>query len=264
MKVLPRRLMTRFEALLFAAIPILVSLPILATVTYPRVQRARAVHAQAQELQQEALVMRAEVAGTVDTTNVEVDAVKVFELRVPTDDPVPQLLEHLAGQANEGAEAETLRNLRINADDPVGPPLTPPEQVVQIAGTFGFADPRLELFPSELSYTALTIYFDCSYARLGRFLWELRWMPSLIEVHSLEIQPGPNPSLVRVKLVIAALRRVPGEKKATREVASQSATSTLDIAPKVDLALNPIWPRNPFARRQDAEPAKSRDARAEQ
>ena len=144
MKVLPRRLMTRFEALLFAAIPILVSLPILATVTYPRVQRARAVHAQAQELQQEALVMRAEVAGTVDTTNVEVDAVKVFELRVPTDDPVPQLLAHLAGQANEGAEAETLRNLRINADDPVGPPLTPPEQVVQIAGTFGFADPRLD------------------------------------------------------------------------------------------------------------------------
>ena len=123
-------------------------------------------------------------------------------------------------------------------------------------------DPRLELFPTPLSYTPITIGFDSSYQQLGKFLWQLHGLPTLVEIRSVEIGPAGVPSLVHLSLVVMAFQRREPEGNSQSAVASAGfvtsglanpATAvatggvTIPAPPRVDLGTPPTWARNPFA-----------------
>jgi hypothetical protein len=51
-------------------------------------------------------------------------------------------------------------------------------------------DPRIARFDVPLSYSTIPISFDADYATAGEFLWQLRELPTVIEIRSLDVKPA--------------------------------------------------------------------------
>jgi len=176
--------------------------------------------------------MRAAVAGVVPDELGAADVLREIERRIPAADPVPALLEELVRPMLAGGE--DVRNLRIETGDPV---------TVAGAGQED-ADPRFGLLSSPVRHTPITVSFDGSYPRIGRFLWELRTLPTLVEIGSLRVQSAMDAPLAHVDLELRAYARAEVAADASPEVPPTGARGP---AP-VDVTNPPEWIRNPLAR----------------
>jgi hypothetical protein len=161
------------------------------------------------------------------------ESVREFERRVATDDRTASLTEKLAHLALDPPDLDEARNLqidagaRVQADNPgaVGEPRVGGASQTSI-------DPRFSLFPVSLQYTPITVTFEATYDRLGQFLWNLRDLPTLVEVRSLEVKRALP--LIQIKLVLLAFQRsAPPAGPATGapvKVAEQGTPGSRDAA----------------------------------
>jgi Tfp pilus assembly protein PilO len=163
-------------------------------------------------------------------------AVREFEIRTPADDRVSDVLRML-GQLASSSSVGKLEAVVIEA----GSPTTAGDGIESISsGT----DPRLALFGSAVSGTPIAMSFDASYGQVGRFFWNLRTLPTTVDVRSIDVRSVPGSSLLRVKTDLLAFHRSGGRP-------SQRPTLTPDVAqtaapPAVDVTSTPTWPRNLF------------------
>lgn len=103
--------------------------------------------------------------------------------------------------------------------------------------------------PDGTAQTPVTVMFDAPYAQIGRFFWNLRTLPAIFEVRSVEIEPARSPSTsMRAKIVLV------GFKRAT---AAPPAVTAPPVLQTVDMSTAPGWRRNPFPVRA-SEPGSAR------
>ncbi len=121
----------------------------------------------------------------------EAAALKLFDERVSKDDRVSDIVETLARTAMASAPDGRVQGLRIETGQPVR---WQPGQRPAAAGGDGEApdspDPRFGLFPVTLTYTPVTVAFESSYGTIARFVWQLRDLPTTIEIRSMALQRG--------------------------------------------------------------------------
>jgi len=140
---------------------------------------------------------------------VTIDPVAAFERRVAADDPTAAMVERLARLAWD----TRARDLFIETVDGrtargAGAPPLP--------DTYR-PDPRVALFDLPLSHTSIRMSFETDYASLGRFLWDLRDLPTVVEIRTLNVQPrlassGDEPpqrgGVVRASMMFYAYSRL--------------------------------------------------------
>ena len=116
---------------------------------------------------------------------VRTDPVAAFERRVASGDPTLAVVERLARLASNAHVRDLfIETVEGTATAAAGAPLLP--QAYR-------PDPRISLFDGRLAHTPITMSFTIDYAGLGRFLWELRDLPTLVEVRALNVQPRIPP-----------------------------------------------------------------------
>ena len=160
-------------------------------------------------LQQREAALRAMVTEPPAPAVID-DPVAAFERRIPSDDPTAVIVERLARLAGDSRARdlfiETVEG--TTATGSVAPPL--PETYRP--------DPRFALFDLQLVYTTIKMSFETDYAALGRFFWNLRDLPSVVEIRAFNVQPrlpasgealhAPDGAL-RVSLTLYAYSRPP-------------------------------------------------------
>lgn len=126
--------------------------------------------------------------------------------RLPQVDPMPDVLERLARLALAGPDEDDVRHLLIETGeqavtggDAAGPRVT----------HAGDPDPRVALFGVPLAYTRVSVSFESTYERLGRFLWDMRELPTIVEVHSLTLEPASDAGdRLTTSMVVFVYRRI--------------------------------------------------------
>jgi len=111
-----------------------------------------------------------------------------FEARVAADDKVAEVAAALARAVLASAPAGQLRSFVIESGD----------------STAG-GDPRLALFPYAVSYTPVRVSFESTFEAAGNVLWQLRDLPTLVEVRSATLTRGLP--LMTIDLVVSVLQR---------------------------------------------------------
>lgn len=119
-----------------------------------------------------------------------------FEARVAVDDKVADVAAALARAVLASAPAGQLRSFVIESGD----------------GMVG-DDPRLALFPYAVSCTPVRVSFASTFEAAGNVLWQLRDLPTVVEVRSATLTRGLP--LMTIDLVVGVLQR-----GGTTEVAS--------------------------------------------
>ncbi len=123
----------------------------------------------------------------------EAAALKLFDERVSKDDTVSEIVEMLARTAQASAPDGRVLGLRIETGQPVTwQPGQRPATVAAGGDTDvpDSPDPRFGLFPVALKYTPVTVSFESSYGAIARFVWQLRDLPTTIEIRSMALQRG--------------------------------------------------------------------------
>lgn len=154
-----------------------------------------------------------------------------FEIRTSKEDPTSAAVEAIVSLANSPSVGGVI-NLSV-------------ETAVAIEGPI---DPRIALFQQSVAYTPISVTFDASYDRIGRFFWNLRTLPSTFELRSVELTPAPARALMRARLVLFVFQRV------TRNQQAPARSSNLQM---VDIKTAPKWSRDPFHAEPDAIKALS-------
>lgn len=186
----------------------------------PRSSRLMALEREETRLRQQIALDRLRLRGPEGQSPRRAATAAADYLRaVSADDRVPDVLERVARLALGGADSPDLRELLIQTRPRVG---AAPEASASSSGSAaprvapdtpaaseGTPDPRLALFPGSASYTPVQVSFRSSYERLGRFLFELRRLPTLVEIHFLEIER--DQPLLKVKLELFAYQRTAGQ-----------------------------------------------------
>ncbi len=67
------------------------------------------------------------------------------------------------------------------------------------------ADPRLALFPYAVSYTPLRVSFDSTFEATANVLWQLRDLPTVVDVRSATLTRGLP--LMKTELLVRVLQR---------------------------------------------------------
>jgi hypothetical protein len=173
----------------------------------PRVVAADRARARAAVLEARLVELEAVARGAPAVASGE-GSQRDFERRTPAEDRLPDVVDALALLANSAAQGG-VQNLSIDTGNQVEPPASSANAPVGIAGPRTDApDPRLDLFQTPVAYAPVTVTFDATYAQLGRFFWNLRTLPTTVEVRSVGVLPAAEPPLLRVKLVLFAFRRL--------------------------------------------------------
>lgn len=173
----------------------------------PRQVDARRASAEVASLQPR-VAQLSPLVDSVDVPAGEGSAADVIR-RLPQVDPMPDVLERLAGLALVGASDSDARNRVENLLIETG------EQAVTGGESSGpqptrgdETDPRVALFGVPLAYTRVNVSFESTYERLGKFLWDMRELPTIVEVHSLDIEPAVSDgSRLRTSMVVFVYRR---------------------------------------------------------
>jgi hypothetical protein len=108
------------------------------------------------------------------------DPLEAFDRRIATDDSTPYVVERLAQLASD-MRARSLLIETVEAPNSTG-------RGAPVAGKYQ-PDPRFALFDRQLTYSTIKMSFESDYAGLGRLLWNLRDLPSIVEVRTLNVQP---------------------------------------------------------------------------
>ena len=114
-------------------------------------------------------------------------------------------------------------------------------------------DSTARLFSHAIKQTPVTLTFDARYEQIGRFLWNLRVLPTTFDLQAVEVARGaaPGSGLMRARLSLLVFHRP--EALAPRQ-APRSAV--------VDVVTAPRWTRDPFAsepRAASSQPAAPRE-----
>ena len=109
-------------------------------------------------------------------------------------------------------------------------------------------DPMIQLFSRDVAYTPVVLTFHARYEQIGRFFWNFRELPAIVDVHAFEVTPdgASRAGLMRAKLTLHVINRAG---------AAVPATSHPQM---VDTVTPPQWKRDPFA--TAASPAAQRVA----
>lgn len=210
----------RLPALARRIIPIVVPILIVAIgamyFVVPMIASSLSAANEVRPLEDRAALLRRQVAnpGAIGDTRA---AIAEFERLVSAEDKVPQVMERLAQLALEPQDFDQARALSIEAGQKVTSDASRFQSPDAPAGSL---DPRWALFPVVIEYTPITVTFESTYDRLGSFLWRLRDMPTLVEVRSLEVTRALP--LLKVKVVLAALRRTTQKPEQQQKVAEQT------------------------------------------
>lgn len=119
----------------------------------------------------------------------EAATIRQFEEQVSRDDKVSEIVETLARLALDSAPKGKVRGLRIQT----GTSAQWQSGEAPARGGSGLAeapDPRFALFQLAVTYTPVTVSFESSYEAITRFVWQLRDMPTMIEVRSIDLTRG--------------------------------------------------------------------------
>lgn len=98
-------------------------------------------------------------------------------------------------------------------------------------------DRMIQLFSRDVTYTPVMLTFHGRYEQIGRFFWNLRALPTIADVHSIELTRGgaSRPGLMHAVVSLHMFHR---------------AGTTVPPPPRpqmVDISTPPQWKRDPFA-----------------
>lgn len=184
----------------------------------PQREEAEAARRRVAALREDLIRQRAIVRSPPMVT--EAYAKREFEIRTSEEDQTSDIADAIVSLANSPSVGG-VTNLSIETAAAVDGPI----------------DPRIALFRQPVAYTALTVTFDASYDRIGRFFWNLRTLPSTFELRSVELTPAPATALMHTRLVLFVFHRLKP---------NQQAPVRASNAQVVDVKTAPKWRRDPF------------------
>ena len=131
-----------------------------------------------------------------------------FEARMSADDKVADVASALAHAVLANAPAGSLRSFVIETGDRASQ--APHGGPADTGGAFtgpgvDGADPRLALFARAVSYTPVRVTFESTFEAAGNLLWQLRDLPTLVEVRLAALTRGLP--LMRTELLVRVLQR---------------------------------------------------------
>jgi len=133
---------------------------------------------------------------------------QAFEARVSADDRVADVAAALVQIVIASAPPGKLRSFVLETGDRTSPAgrAGSGDRAPASAGrgTDG-ADPRLALFPYDVSYTPLRVTFESTFETAGTLLWQLQRLPTAVEVRSAALTRGLP--LMKTELVVRVLQR---------------------------------------------------------
>ena len=123
------------------------------------------------------------------------------------DDKVADVAAALAHAVLDDAPAGQLRSFVIETGDRVPQGSTPAARRFAAGHGIGggWPDPRLALFPYAVSYTPLRVTFESTFEAVGNVLWQLRDLPTMVEVRSATLTRGLP--LMKTELLVRVLQR---------------------------------------------------------
>lgn len=100
----------------------------------------------------------------------------------------------------------------------------------------GAHDAMVGLFSREIAYTPVIVTFHARYEQIGRFFWNLRALPTIVDVHAVELTPAgaSRAGLTRAKVSLHVFHR------------AGAAVAATTPPRMVDVATPPQWKRDPF------------------
>jgi hypothetical protein len=155
---------------------------------------AAALEERVRTLQQASSRTRSVPPADLDRTQRE------FEQRVSSEDRVADVAAAIAKAVLASAPADGLRAFVIDAGDRVAAPRGGGAE-----GGGDGADPRMGLFPYAVSYTPLRVSFESGFETAGDVLWQLRDLPTTVEVRAATLERGLP--LMKTELVVRVLQR---------------------------------------------------------
>jgi hypothetical protein len=101
----------------------------------------------------------------------------------------------------------------------------------------GAEDTMVRLFSREVAYTPVVVTFHARYDQIGRFFWNLRALPAIVDVQAVELTPAgaSRAGLTRAKVSLHVFHR------------AGSAVPAAAQPRMVDVTTPPQWARDPFA-----------------
>jgi hypothetical protein len=133
---------------------------------------------------------------------------RTFETSVSADDKVADVAAALAKTVLSSAPAGSLRSFVIETGDSMSArSRAGSEGPADASGASGIdgADPRLALFPYAVSYTPLRVSFDSTFEAAGDVLWQLRDLPTTVDIRSATLTRGLP--LMKIELLVRVLQR---------------------------------------------------------
>ena len=152
-------------------------------------------------LQQASARARPQPAANLERTQRE------FEARMSAEDTVADVAAALAQAVLANAPAGKLRAFVIESGDRMSSRSQggSGETAATAGGGIDGVDPRLALFPYAVTYTPVRVSFESTFEAAGNVLWQLRDLPTFVEVRSATLTRGLP--LMRVELVVRVLQR---------------------------------------------------------
>lgn len=211
----------RLPAALGVVAPLLVFALLYFMAVQPRQMAARDAQAQLEILRSQL----ARAQGAIRTAPGVIQALskQEFEIRTPDDDRAAEVTEALTSLAG-GPFVGGVANLAIET----GPAAAGP------------VDRRIDLFGQPVVHVPVTVMFDARFEQIGWFFWNLRSLPSMFELRSLELAPlAAGAPMMRAKVVLFMFQR---------KGPIEARPGTIEVAnPQlVDVTTPPEWRRDPF------------------
>jgi hypothetical protein len=148
----------------------------------------------AQALAERALTLQRAVGrAPVQPATGDQASIHEFEMRMSADDKVPDVAAALAAAVLAAAPPDKLRAFTIETGDRVQSPAgggsagAPRDPASPLADA---SDPRLALFPYAVTYTPVRVSFESTFEAAGSFLWNLRDLPTVVELRSATLSRG--------------------------------------------------------------------------
>jgi len=149
--------------------------------------------------------------------------VREFEARVSAGDEVGEVAAAFAQAVLANAPAGQLRSFVIDTGDRVSTSRGAVAERTPASGNDGpdGPDPRLALFPYAVSYTPLRLSFDSTFEATANVLWQLRDLPTVVEVRSATLTRGLP--LMKTELLVRVLQRGSATEAAAPTVPASAA-----------------------------------------
>lgn len=211
------------------ALPIALLFSVYVFAVQPQLDAARVKRAEADAVRDRLAAAQGAIDVGSNASSTD-PAAREFEIRTPDEDRVSDVVRTLT-QLADSPSVGKLEALVIEAGSQGEEPMAAP-------------DPRLALFRSPVSGTPVTMAFEARYEQVGRFFWNLRALPTTVDVRSIDVSPAPQSSLLRVKVALVAFHRTTAEPK--QQVALAPDVVLIAAPPAVDVTATPGWPRDPF------------------